>query len=81
MTRLLTAEQVAEQLQVPKTWVYRAARDGLLPSVPLGRYVRFDPDDLTAWIAAQRTSRLAPTSSGPGGAVTPRGRAQGAVTP
>ncbi len=52
MTRLLTPEEVADQLAVPKAWVYRAARDGRLPCVRLGRYVRFDPGSLAAWVAA-----------------------------
>jgi len=51
---LLTAEQVAQQLQVPKTWIYRAARKGGLPSIQCGRYRRFVPADVEAWIDAQR---------------------------
>jgi excisionase family DNA binding protein len=40
--RLLTAEQAAEYLQVPKAYVYELARRRELPSVRLGeRYVRF----------------------------------------
>lgn len=41
---LLTAEQLAERFQVPKSHVWRLARDGALPSVRLGRYVRFRLD-------------------------------------
>ena len=52
--RLLTADQVAERFQVPKSWIYSAARRNELPSVRLGRYVRFDPRDLEEWGAAQR---------------------------
>jgi excisionase family DNA binding protein len=58
--KLLTAEDVAAQLQVPTSWVYRAAREGDLPSVPCGRYVRFDPDDIAAWIMRRKTSRSDP---------------------
>ena len=53
---LLTAQQVAELLQVPATWVYRAAREGDLPSVACGRYVRFDEADVDRWIAERKTS-------------------------
>ena len=42
MDRLLTADEVAALLSVPTTWVYRAARQGELPKLTLGRYVRFD---------------------------------------
>ncbi len=55
--RLLTADQVAALLQVPTTWVYRAAREGELPSVPLGRYVRFDAAAIEKWVADRKASR------------------------
>jgi excisionase family DNA binding protein len=43
LPRLLTAQEVAERLGVPASWVYSAARRGDLPSIKVGRYVRFDP--------------------------------------
>jgi len=46
---LLTAEQAAELLGVPKTWVLAEARADRIPHVRLGRYVRFDADALRAW--------------------------------
>jgi excisionase family DNA binding protein len=48
--RLLDAAAVAERLGVPKTWVHESARSGALPCVRLGRYVRFDLEDVEAWI-------------------------------
>lgn len=39
--RLFTAEDVAGRWQVPKSQVYRLAREGHLPVVELGRYKRF----------------------------------------
>jgi len=36
---LLTADEVAAILRVPRSWVYSHAN--LLPSVRLGRYIRF----------------------------------------
>lgn len=54
--RLLTAEEVAALLSLPTTWVYAAARRGEIPSVPLGRYVRFDEHDIAAWIATRKTT-------------------------
>lgn len=44
MLALLTAEQVAERWQVGLAQVYRLAREGKLPAVRLGRYVRFRLD-------------------------------------
>ena len=39
-SQLLTAEQLAERWQVPKSHVYRLAREGRIPTVELGRYRR-----------------------------------------
>lgn len=48
--RLLMAEDVADRLNVPVSWVYAAARRGQFPSVKNGRYVRFRPEDVETWI-------------------------------
>lgn len=39
--RLLTAEDLAVRWQVPRSHVYRLAREDKLPVVRLGRYRRF----------------------------------------
>jgi len=39
---LLTPEQLAAALQVPKSWVYESSRLGKLPVHRLGKYIRFD---------------------------------------
>lgn len=49
-TRLLTATEVAEILRLPKTTVYEHARTKLLPSVRIGRSVRFKPDAIRDFI-------------------------------
>jgi excisionase family DNA binding protein len=49
MTTLLTAQQAAEKLAVPPTWLLAQARANRVPHVRLGRYVRFDPDALEWW--------------------------------
>lgn len=54
--RLLTADDVAEMLGVPKSWVYAASRKGELPTVPLGRYRRYRPEAVEAWIREQERS-------------------------
>jgi excisionase family DNA binding protein len=48
-TRLLTAEQLAERWQVPRSQVYRLARDGRVPVVTVGRYYRFRMDGIECW--------------------------------
>lgn len=47
---LLTPEQVAERLQVQKSWVYQAARTGAIRAVHVGRWVRFRHEDVEAFI-------------------------------
>jgi excisionase family DNA binding protein len=47
--RLLTADELAARWQVPKSQVYRLARDGQVPAVRLGRYVRFRLDAIEAF--------------------------------
>jgi excisionase family DNA binding protein len=54
MTGLLNAEQAAELLNVPASWVLAEARADRIPHVRLGRYVRFDADELRAWWETRR---------------------------
>ena len=42
--KLLKAEEVAERWGVPRSQVYRLAREGKVPAVKIGRYTRFHPD-------------------------------------
>lgn len=49
--KLLLAQQVAEILKIPLASVYDLARRKLIPSVRVGRLVRFEEDTLRAWIA------------------------------
>jgi excisionase family DNA binding protein len=52
----LSAEDVADLLGVPQTFVYALARRGDLPAVRVGeRYVRFRAETLEQWIAAQES--------------------------
>jgi excisionase family DNA binding protein len=48
--RLLTADEVAELLSVPVSWVRESTRSGAMPCVPLGRYRRYDRVDVEAWL-------------------------------
>jgi excisionase family DNA binding protein len=46
--KLLTAEEVAERLDVGVKWVWAQARAGTIPHVRLGRYKRFRPEAIDA---------------------------------
>jgi len=82
---LLNAEQAAELLGVPKSWVFAEARADRIPHVRLGRYVRFDGDALDQWWRgrARGPGRLGLrlTSSAPAPATTGRGHGPGEHTP
>lgn len=52
--QLVTAEEAAALLSVPKTWVLAEARADRIPHVRLGRYVRFEPAQVQAWWEARR---------------------------
>jgi excisionase family DNA binding protein len=43
---LLTPEELAEKLKVPVSWVYENSRVGKIPSIKVGRYVRFKLNDV-----------------------------------
>jgi len=47
--QLLTAEQLSARWQVPKSHVYRLAREGRIPVIELGRYKRFSPAAIEAF--------------------------------
>lgn len=56
--RLLTADDLAERWQVPKSQVYRLTRDAAIPTVKLGRYYRYRLDAIEAWeVGAQPVAR------------------------
>ena len=39
---------------VPVSWVYSQAETGKLPAFKLGKYLRFRPAEVTAWLEAHR---------------------------
>ena len=48
--KLLTADEVAEMLNVPVSWVRETTRSGAMPVVELGRYRRYREADVLAWL-------------------------------
>ncbi len=50
--RLLSVDPVAELLGLTRPAVYRLVREGKLPAVAVGRYLRFDPIAVGKWIDA-----------------------------
>ena len=53
---LVDSNTLAEYLKVPKSWVYEKTRDrskGSIPRVMVGKYVRFNIQDVLEWLNRQ----------------------------
>jgi hypothetical protein len=80
--QLGTAKDVAAMLGVPESWVREHTRSGAIPHVELGRYKRYDLDEVRLWVASlkggggPRFRRYdpinSPRSAGTLGGATPR---------
>ncbi len=53
LSPLLDARQAAAILNVPASWIAAEARAGRIPHVRLGRYVRFNGEELMRWCAGR----------------------------
>jgi excisionase family DNA binding protein len=63
-TILVTKDEAADVLRLTPRQVARLAKKGILPSVELpGGEVRFDPDDLRAWVETLKRPATAEVSS------------------
>jgi predicted DNA-binding transcriptional regulator AlpA len=61
MEDILIPEQLAIRLQVKPSWVYEQTRDRAavrdadsLPYIKMGRYLRFDWNDVRAWLVRHK---------------------------
>jgi len=46
---LLTIDEAAALLSVPKSWLYERTRTNSVPHIKLGKYLRFDQQEFLAW--------------------------------
>ena len=56
---LLTVDELAESLSVPKSWIYSRTRETgpeAMPSIKVGKYCRFVLDDVLDWLKKQNES-------------------------
>lgn len=53
--RLWTVEDVMEFLGVSKSWVYHKAASCEIPSIRIGKMLRFRKKDILKWLADQQT--------------------------
>ena len=54
---LWSADDVAAYLRTSRSWVYKAAADGTLPSVRIGSVLRFLPASVEALVNTQHTPK------------------------
>lgn len=63
---LWTPAQVAEFLNLSRSWVYQRAEDGTLPCLRIGGALRFEPEAIREWVrkkaAESAPARLASSS-------------------
>jgi len=56
---LLTVDELAESLKVPKSWLYSRTREtgpGAIPRIKVGKYIRFEKDKVMDWLKDQQES-------------------------
>jgi excisionase family DNA binding protein len=54
---LLTVDELAETLRVPKSWVYGQTRQtgrGAIPRLKVGKYLRFKLPEVMQWLEKQQ---------------------------
>ena len=54
MKQYLNIAALAERLLVKRSTLYAWAEQGMIPHVKLGRLLRFDPDEIEAWLQNHR---------------------------
>lgn len=51
MRDVMTIDQLAEYLQIPKSTIYKLVQDGKVPGKKVGRQWRFHRDVIDGWLA------------------------------
>jgi excisionase family DNA binding protein len=57
---LLTVDEMAKTLKVPKSWLYSRTREtgpGAIPRVKVGKYIRFVEGEVMEWLKKQNEAR------------------------
>jgi excisionase family DNA binding protein len=54
--QLLTPDEVAALLGVPRLFVIRASRAGRIPAIKLGKSYRFRPTTIETWLREQESA-------------------------
>ncbi len=54
MKELLGVREIANWLGVPPSWIYDRVRTERIPFYKIGKYVKFDPQEVKVWLKSQR---------------------------
>jgi excisionase family DNA binding protein len=46
---LLTIEELCNKLNLNKSWIYQRTRNGMIPCIRFGKYLRFRLDDVVEY--------------------------------
>ncbi len=52
--QFLSTSELAHRLNVPKSWIYVQVRENAFPKIKVGKYLRFNWDDVWEWIQAKQ---------------------------
>jgi excisionase family DNA binding protein len=63
-TGALKVAEIAKLLSVTPQHIYKMAARGSIPSIRISGSVRFDPDEVAAWLQRKRTPEGAPSRIG-----------------
>ena len=59
VNKLIGVEEVAGLTSIPESTIRRMVTKGRIPCVRLGKHVRFDPEDISAWIDRNKVAAQA----------------------
>jgi predicted DNA-binding transcriptional regulator AlpA len=61
MMSKLKADDIAQALNVPTSWVYGESRkkgNGTIPKLKIGKYVRFDLEEVLSWLKEKQSKSI-----------------------
>lgn len=58
---VLTIDELATYLKIPKSTLYKLVREGKIPSQKIGRHWRFRKEAIDRWLEEMRATLLKPT--------------------
>lgn len=61
---VMTIDELAVYLKIPKSTLYKLAQEGKLPAQKVGRHWRFHKEAVDAWLKQQPAQGLETTANG-----------------